>query len=85
MANVDVDRICSVVTEALKAATNRDDLPVPITEESGMNNPSEWDSLSYVVVYNSIGTEFDIELEDDDAIHFQDIRSIKRFLDEALD
>lgn len=50
-----------------------------------MGSPAEWDSLSFVAVFTAIGQAYDVELEDDDAFHFQSIAGIEAFLREILD
>jgi acyl carrier protein len=76
--------ICFVVTDALKTATNKDSLSGEVTANSRMGDPKEWDSLSFVAVFTSIGVAFDVELEDDDAFHFQSISGIEAFLKDVL-
>ena len=76
--------ICAVVTDALKTAVNKDSLSSEVTANSRMGDPKEWDSLSFVAVFTSIGTAFDVELEDDDAFHFQSISGIEAFLKDVL-
>lgn len=76
--------ICSVVSDALKTATGKPRLSCEVTANSQMGNPKEWDSLSFVAVFAAIGEAFDVELEDDDAYHFQSISGIEGFLKEVL-
>jgi acyl carrier protein len=50
-----------------------------------MGDPIEWDSLAFVTVFIAIGAAYDVELEDDDAFHFQSIAGIEAFLNDVLD
>ena len=76
--------IGSIVTDALKTANNKDSLSGEVTANSRMGDPKEWDSLSFVAVFIAIGAAFDVELEDDDAFHFQSISGIEAFLNDVL-
>lgn len=76
--------LCSVVESAIKAATSKDELSAPISAESQMGTPSEWDSLSFVVVFTTVGDAFDVELDDDDAIHFTSISTMYAFLNDLM-
>lgn len=68
-----IENVCSVVEGAILTAANKNELSSPLTAQSRMGEPREWDSLSFVVVYNAIAEAFDVELEDDDAIHLTSI------------
>ena len=76
--------VCNVVETALKSASSSQTLSQPVTMESTMGNPREWDSLSFVSVFMAVGENFDVDLEDDDAIYFQSTRAIFDFLDDIL-
>ncbi len=76
--------LCKVIEEALKAANTMAELSAPVTMDSVMGSPREWDSLSFVAVFSAVGDAFVIELEDDDAIHFQAVRTIHDFLNDIL-
>jgi acyl carrier protein len=82
-SEITVDAVCATVERALLGATKSETLSAPVTAESRMGAPKEWDSLSFVSVFLAISCDFDIELDDDDAIHFQSIKSIKEFLIEC--
>lgn len=77
--------ICNIVTDALITASKRNALSTEVTANSRMGDPIEWDSLAFVAVFISIGTAYGVELEDDDAFHFQSIAGIEAFLSEVLD
>ena len=85
MERVSVDKLCAVVEVALRTASDKQELSAPVTREARMGEPAEWDSLSFVVVFNAIAEEFGIELEDDDAIHFTAIETMHGFLEELAD
>lgn len=73
-----------VIEDALKAASKSTALSQLVTSDSRMGSPREWDSLSFVAVFVAVGEAFDIELDDDDAIHFQTVSAMYKFLDEVL-
>jgi len=72
------------IENALKAATKKTELSSPITMQSKMHSPSEWDSLSFVAIFMAVHEAFDLEPEDDDAIHFVSVEGISGFLKEVL-
>ena len=76
--------VCAVVESALKTAASSEVLSQPVTMESTMGSPREWDSLSFVSVFMAVGESFDVDLEDDDAVYFQSTRGIYDFLEEIL-
>ncbi|MFT7135582.1 MAG: acyl carrier protein [Akkermansiaceae bacterium] len=82
---LNTETICAIVTDTLKVTNKKDALSGDITAASRMGDPKEWDSLSFVAVFTAIGTAFDVELEDDDAIHFQSITAIEAFLKDIMD
>lgn len=51
-----------------------------ISENSSLNDPSEWDSLCFISVFLGICEAFSLSVDDDDAIHFTSIRSIVQFI-----
>jgi len=76
--------VCSVIAEALKAANGSDTLSNPVTMLSAMGSPREWDSLSFVSVFTAVGEAFEVDLDDDDAFHFQSVQGIHDLLAEIL-
>jgi acyl carrier protein len=84
-SDLNTTSICAVVTDALKAASHSDTLSAEVNASSRMGTPKEWDSLCFVAVFIAIGAAFDVELEDDDAFHFQSIARIEAFLNDVLD
>ena len=83
-SEVTTNSICVIVRDVLITSNKRGGLSNDVTSTSKMGDPAEWDSLSFVAVFVAIGEAFDLELEDDDAIHFQSIVGIEEFLKEAL-
>lgn len=77
-----VEKICKAVEDALKSSARVDQLSAPVTAESSMNDPHEWDSLAFVSVFQTVSQCFDIEVEDDDAINFTSVEGIKSFIEE---
>lgn len=78
------ETICRVVEQALKQAAQVDTLSEAVTADSKMNSPREWDSLAFVSVFLAVSQHFDVEVEEDDAIHFTSVAGISEFLDEVL-
>lgn len=84
-AKLSQEGLCAIITDALKAATKVDALSTPVTMGSKMGGMREWDSLSFIAVFMAVGQAFDVELEDDDAIHFQSAQNIYDLLQEILE
>lgn len=81
MANaIEMTSLCRTVEEAIKAASNKPELSAPVTPTSQMGQPREWDSLSFVVVFNAVADVYNVMLEDDDAIHFTSMGAMHEFL-----
>jgi acyl carrier protein len=78
--DITVERVCAVVEQAIRIASNKDNLSEAIGPHSRMGVPREWDSLSFVVVFNAIAEAFGVELEDDDAIHLTSIPTMVELL-----
>ena len=83
-AELTMDKLCTVIEDGIKAANHAEGLTEEVTEASRMGSPREWDSLSFVAVYNAVSEAFDVELDYDDAIHFRDVKSIHGFLEEVI-
>lgn len=83
-SNISDKEICTVIEQALINSSSTDSLSEPITIESKMGAPLEWDSLSFVSVFQAISEHFDIEVDDDDAILFRDVRSIHNLINEII-
>ncbi len=79
---ISVDRVCEVVADALLTASEKAELSNAVTPQSEMGEPTEWDSLAFIVVFTAIAEAFEVELEDDDAIHFTSIPAMHAFLNE---
>ncbi len=77
---ISMDRVCAVVEDAIRTAANKAELSAPVTPLSRMGEPREWDSLSFVVVFNAISEAFGVDLEDDDAIHLTSIPAMFELL-----
>jgi acyl carrier protein len=77
--------ICTIVADALTTESDGDVHAIEVTADSCMGFPTEWDSLGFVSVFIAIGAGYDLELDDDDAIHFQSIVGIEAFLRDVLD
>ena len=53
-----------------------------VTIKSELNNPREWDSLSFVSVFLAVTQHFDLEVDDEDAINFRSVKEILAFMRE---
>ena len=84
-SKISVDKVCEVVGDALLTVSEKQALSMPVTAEGAMGEPAEWDSLSFIVVFNAIAEAFGVELEDDDAIHFTSIPAMHAFLNEIAE
>ena len=74
MENADlVSRLCNIISQAIKESTSRD---TTITIDSKLNEPKEWDSLSFMNVYYSVLEEFNLEEDDDDILKFRSVAGI---------
>jgi acyl carrier protein len=51
-----------------------------ITSQSSMGNPRAWDSMVFVEVFETIASEFNLDLSDDDAVHFMSVTDIVSFI-----
>ncbi len=83
-AELSMGKLCTVIEDGIKAASPSGELTENVTESSKMGAPREWDSLSFVAVFNAVSEAFNVELEYDDAIHFRDVKSIHEFLEEVM-
>lgn len=84
-SKISVDQVCEVVGDALLSASERAELSAPVTAQAAMGEPAEWDSLSFILVFNAIAEAFGVDLEDDDAIHFTSIPAMHAFLNEIAE
>ena len=76
------DEVCEVVATALQKSLNQASLSAPVTAESKMGSPKEWDSLAFVAVFLAVSQHFGIDVDDDDAIHFTSVAKIVELLNE---
>ena len=74
-------KICQVVQKTLCENLPQNELSKPITPQSTMATVEEWDSLSFVNVFLSVSAHFQIDVEEDDAIHFQSIQGIRELIE----
>ena len=75
-----VDELCGVIHKVLLELSNGKTLSEPISAESKMGSPSEWDSLGFVSVFLAVTQHFKLDVDDDDAIHFTSVPSILEFI-----
>lgn len=74
--------ICQVVQKTLCENLSQKELTTPITPQATMATIEEWDSLSFVTVFLSVSEHFEIDVEEDDAIHFQSIQGIRELIED---
>lgn len=84
MTEVSKESIAKIVQGALESQAVDGKLSSPIDADSSMGNPKEWDSLAFISVFMAIGEAYDIELEEDDAIHCTSVEGIYTLLTEEL-
>ena len=70
------NKVIETVAKALATANKTPEKSILLTRDSKMNEPKEWDSLSFVAVMVAVSEEFDLEFDDDDAIAFTSIKGI---------
>ena len=80
----EVERLFKTINDALLAACKTTELSATVSLSSKMGNPKEWDSLSFVAVYLAVTEEFNVDADDDDAIHFMSVEKIIQFLNDVL-
>ena len=73
------NQVIDIVSAVL---TSRGRPNVQLTKDSGMGNPTEWDSLAFVAIFLAVNEKFVIDASDDDAIHFMSVGDIASFVRE---
>jgi acyl carrier protein len=53
---------------------------IEVSIDSGMGNPSAWDSLAFVEIFTTVSERLGLDVSDDDAIHFMTVREIVDFV-----
>jgi acyl carrier protein len=71
------DQVIAIVREVLAGRGAPDAL---ISVDSGMGNPPAWDSLAFVEIFTTVSSRLDLDVSDDDAIHFMTVREIVAFV-----
>ncbi len=84
MADIAVEELVELVGDALRQVHGKDELSAPVTPDSKMGEPPEWDSLSFIAIFTSMAEKYDVELADDDAFHFTSLPAMHAFLNEIL-
>jgi acyl carrier protein len=70
------NKVIRIIAQTLAVANNASSESIQLSRDSKMNDPKEWDSLSFVAVMIAISEEFDLQVEDDDAINFTSVQAI---------
>lgn len=81
---VEVEELIVLVDQALRETSGVDQLSAPVTAQSKMGEPEEWDSLSFISVFTAVAEQYEADLADDDAYHFTSIPAMHAFLNEIL-
>ena len=76
MADGLVDQVVGIVVEVL---ASRGSTGPEVSVDSGMGNPPAWDSLAFVEIFTTVSDRLDLDVSDDDAIHFMTVREIVEF------
>lgn len=76
--NETIERVVGIVREVLES---RGAAGVTVVADSGMGNPSAWDSLAFVEIFTTVSERLGLDVSDDDAIHFMTVREIADFVD----
>ena len=84
MADIAVEELVDLVSEALRQVHGKDELSAPVTPTSQMGQPPEWDSLSFIAIFTSVAEKYGVDLADDDAFHFTSVPAMHAFLNEIL-
>jgi acyl carrier protein len=70
------DEVVAIIESVLVA---RGATGLSLTSDSGMGNPSAWDSLAFVEIFTTVSEQLGLDVSDDDAIHFMTVREIVDF------
>lgn len=84
MNQVEIVELTSLVEESLLQVHGTGSLSSPVTPQSKMGEPEEWDSLSFIAIFTAVAAKYDVELADDDAFHFTSIPAMHAFLNEIV-
>jgi len=79
LVSISTDELIKVISETLIASNKGKPLSSEVTVNSKMNDPREWDSLAFVSVFLGVNEAFDLDADDDDAIHFMSVQQIMDF------
>jgi acyl carrier protein len=72
-----VDEVVQVIAGVL---ASRGAVGIEVSIDSGMGNPSAWDSLAFVEIFTTVSERLGLDVSDDDAIHFMTVREIVDFV-----
>ncbi len=79
-----IGELCEIVTTDLLSSSGKTELSAPLGADAAMGTVSEWDSLSFVAVFTGVAEALDLDLDEDDAIHFTSIEAMHDFLSELM-
>lgn len=78
MSNTIESRVLEIVQASLREASQ--DIHLELNNSASMENIAQWDSLSFMVVFSAINTDFQINPDFDDAVNYTSIASICEYL-----
>lgn len=71
------ERIIAIIQDAVNEGGRESGL---ITSQSSMGNPRAWDSMVFIEIFEAVASEFNLDLSDDDAVHFMSVTDIVSFV-----
>ena len=71
------DKIIDIIKRTIKKSSGEEP---NITLKSRLNEPASWDSINFINVFQNICEEFNIDADDEDAIHFLSVSQIIEFV-----
>jgi acyl carrier protein len=76
--------ILSKTISVIELVLEKKSCKIIITEESSMENTSDWDSLSFINIFLAINEAFSINPDTDDALNYISVISIVDFVRNEL-
>jgi len=73
-------RVIKIVSRELNDSDKTKD-NISVTRDSKMRDPEQWDSLNFVRIFTVVCKEFNLDVDDEDAVHFTSVSDITAFID----
>lgn len=74
-------QVVEIITDVLTAGGRPSG---PITANSMMADPAEWDSLAFVEIFVAVSSHYGLEVSDDDAMSFMSVPEIVDFVSQRI-